>query len=236
MKDRYQVIVADPPYKFSDRLQMSDTKRGAAANYTTMTIAEIKALSIKDIADPEGCVMALWVPSSLLVNGIEIMQTWGFTVKSTYVWVKNKKEPFKDLLKNIHQSLVDEEELTKRTIKNVLNQIGDAAKDQMNNMMSFGMGHLLRQSHEIALIGINNNGIYSKLQNRSQRSVCFATNLKHSMKPDALHQSLEIMFPDTKKIELFSRRPRIGWTTLGNQCEGTMGEDINKSLTDLICQ
>lgn len=236
MKDRYQVIVADPPYKFSDRLQMSDVKRGAASNYATMTIAEIKALPIKDIVDPEGCVLALWVPSSLLVNGVEIMQAWGFTVKSTYVWVKNKKEPFKDLLKLVNKSLEEEEILTKKNIKNAITRIGETCKDQLNQMLQFGMGHLFRQTHEIALIGINNGGIYSKLQNRSQRSVSFATNLKHSMKPDTLHQSLEIMFPDTKKIELFSRRVRNGWTTLGNQCEDTMGEDINKSLTDLIYQ
>lgn len=237
MKDRYQVIIGDPAWHFGDRLQMSSVKRGAAANYATMTTEEIKALPIKEIADPNGCILALWTPSALLLDGLAVMQAWGFNYKSNYIWVKQKKAPFKDLLKNIHQSLIDEEELTKRTIKNVLNHIGDAAKDQMNNMMGFGMGHTFRQSHEIALIGTNNNGIYSKLQNRSQRSVSFATNLKHSMKPDTLHQSLEVMFPDTRKIELFARKPRNGWTTLGNQCAGaTMGEDINKSLTNLICQ
>jgi N6-adenosine-specific RNA methylase IME4 len=167
---------------------------------------------------------------------MDIMKIWGFQQKQTYIWCKNKKAPLKDLLKLVNKSLDAEDILTRQNIKSAIAHIGETCKDQLNQMLQFGMGRLFRQTHEIALIGINNNGIYSKLMNRSQRSVSFATNLKHSMKPDSLHQSLEIMFPDTRKLELWARRTRPGWDTIGNQCENTMGQDINKSLTDLICQ
>ena len=236
MKDLFQVIICDPPFSFGDKLQMSKVKRGAAANYSTMSIEEITALPIKDIADPNGCLLALWVPSALLQDGLAIMSSWNFTFKQTYIWTKQKKEPFKDLLNNIHKSLIDEDELSKRTIKNILSHVGDTCKDQMNDMLQFGMGHLFRQAHEIALIGINNNAIYSKLMNRSQRSVSFAPNLKHSMKPSNLHQSLELMFPTANKAEIFARHTRNGWTCIGNQCQTTMGQDIKDSLTDLIYQ
>lgn len=33
----YRVIVADPPWSFGDRLQMSGVKRGAESNYSTLT-------------------------------------------------------------------------------------------------------------------------------------------------------------------------------------------------------
>ena len=44
--------------------------------------------------------------------------------------------------------------------------------------------------------------------------------------------SLEIMFPASKKIELFARRERAGWTCLGNEVGSK--EDIRVSLSKLI--
>ena len=75
---KFQVIVADPPFSFSDSLKMSDVKRGADSNYVTMTIQQIKDMKVKQIADPNGAVLALWVPSSLLQEGLDIMKLWGF--------------------------------------------------------------------------------------------------------------------------------------------------------------
>ena len=63
-------------------------------------------------------------------------------------------------------------------------------------------------------------------------SVSFGENLKHSAKPEHLQDSLEIMFPQGKKLELFARRVRPDWTCLGN--EVCNGEDITVSLAKLI--
>ena len=74
--------------------------------------------------------------------------------------------------------------------------------------------------------------IHKHLANKSQRSVSFAPNLKHSAKPEHLQDSLDIMFPQGKKLELFARRVRPDWTCLGNEiCNG---EDITVSLAKLI--
>jgi N6-adenosine-specific RNA methylase IME4 len=91
MGKKYQVIVADMPWSFSDQLSMSDVKRGAKANYSTMAIKDIKKLPIEKIADTDGCLLALWVPSSLLKEGIEVMEAYGFHLKTTYIWTKTKK-------------------------------------------------------------------------------------------------------------------------------------------------
>ena len=96
--------------------------------------------------------------------------------------------------------------------------------------LAFGMGRLFRQTHEICLIGTSNNKIYKLLENKSQRSVCFAENLKHSAKPEALQNSLEIMFPKAEKLEMFARRTRSGWTCLGNEIDG---QDIRDALIKL---
>ena len=80
-----------------------------------------------------------------------------------------------------------------------------------------------------------NNEIYEHLKNKSQRSVCLASNLKHSAKPEDLQDSLDIMFHgnNNAKLELFSRRQRKGWYCLGNEAPMTKGEDIRESFKKL---
>lgn len=196
---QFQVIVADCPFRFSDSLKQSDTKRSAQSNYDTMTMSELKSLNVKGLADPKGAVLAFWVPSSLLEGGIEVVNAWGFSVRQTYIWVKTKKDP---------------------------------TDPDPNKNLGFGMGRLTRACHEICLICINNNGIYSKLKNKSQRSVSLAYNKGHSIKPPNLQDSLDLMFPNCLKIELFARRERQGWITLGNQVGQC--KDIITSINDTI--
>lgn len=232
---KFRVIVADPPWSFKDSLKMSDVARGAAANYKVMTISDIKQLNIKDYADPNGSVLALWVPSSLLQEGLDTMKAWGFKHKQTYVWVKTKKDVFANFKKWIRKSIIKHPQIAydKFAYMRAVEAIRDNLKNlPLKEFLSFGMGRLFRQTHEICLIGTNNNKIYKHLANKSQRSVDFGENLKHSSKPEALQDSLEIMFPKGKKLELFARRHRQGWTCIGNEiCNG---EDITVSLAKLI--
>lgn len=242
MSDKFQVIVADPPWAFFDKLKMSDVARGAAANYNTMTISDIKAMKVKEIADPTGAILALWVPSSLLQEGLDTMNAWGFKHKQTYIWVKTKTDVFKKVKTLISKDmkalikvfgLVNDVSTEKTRVKDFLSGTIHYVNsfDFNKDSLAFGMGRLFRQTHEICLIGTNNTGIYKSLKNKSQRSVSFGENLKHSAKPEHLQDSLEIMFPGTKMIELFARRSRAGWTCLGN--EVCNGEDIRDSLKKL---
>lgn len=248
MLNKFNVIVVDPPYNFKDMLSMSDVARGAEANYGTMTISQIKQLPIKSISAPDGAVLALWVPSSLLQEGLDIMKDWGFNHKQTYIWVKTKIDPLKDIRSLFFDSWKNDikplgnftDKSFKDTIKKSIKLVDIFTKGAklIQDTLAFGMGRLFRQTHEICLIGTNNNGIYKKLQNKSQRSVCFAENLKHSAKPELLQNSLDIMFPslgeNISKIEIFARRQRKGYLCLGNQAPMTYGEDIVISLNKLI--
>lgn len=237
MNKKFQCIVVDPPYGFKDKLLQSDVPRGASANYNTMSMLEIKQLPINTYADPDGAILALWVPSSLLQDGLDIMSAWGFKHKQTYIWVKTKKNPlsvFKKSLRKAALAAMKLSNLSGAVIKNELKSWAVALAERpidFNDMLSFGMGRLFRQTHEICLIGINNTGIYKKLLNKSQRSVSFGENLRHSAKPEHLQDSLELMFPNTEKLELFARKVRPNWTCLGNEiCNG---EDIHDSLKKL---
>jgi N6-adenosine-specific RNA methylase IME4 len=227
---KFQVIVADPPWSFKDSLKMSDVARGASSNYNVMTLNDIKNLPIKDFADPNGSVLALWVPSSLLQEGLDTMRAWGYAHKQTYVWVKTKKLPFKDWVKATVTHCGKIGYLAGIALKKALTE--KTVQFSFNDILAFGMGRLFRQTHEICLIGTNNSKVYKKLANKSQRSVCLAENMRHSAKPEHLQDSLDIMFPQVKKLELFARRHKPNWVCLGNEiCNG---EDITVSLAKLI--
>lgn len=90
----YQVIVADPAWGFNDGLKKMKrrVKRSAESQYVTMTPTQIAALPVKQLADPQGCVLALWVPGSMLSHGMDVMKAWGFKHKQVFVWVKLKKK------------------------------------------------------------------------------------------------------------------------------------------------
>lgn len=201
---KYSVIVIDPPWAASDKLTMSKTPRGAAANYKTLSIKDLESLPINKISNEKGTVLALWCLGSMLQEALDLMKAWGFKQKQTLCWVKTKKH------------------------------INKFANTPMKENLAFGMGRLFRQTHEICLIGVNNTGVYKKLKNRSQRSVCFDLNKGHSIKPELLQDSLDLMFPEASKIEIFARRERKGWVTIGNEVGATKGEDITKSLNDII--
>lgn len=231
---KFQIIVADPPWSLNDNLAMSLVKRGAAANYPTLSLDELCKLPIQDLADPEGCVLALWTLGSMVEDGLKVMKAWGFTQKQIFVWVKTKKEPFHrvealyktaiKLANNLNTNPVT-------TVKDYLKLLhGTVGVINLSSVLSFGMGRLFRQTHEICLIGINNTKIYKSLENKSQRSVCFDDNKGHSIKPEILQDRLETMFPNTNKIEIFSRRIRNGWVNIGNEISN---EDVRVSLEKL---
>ena len=224
---KFEVIVADPPWSFSDRLTMSDVARGAAANYHVMSNKDIEQLPIKNFIQADGSILALWVPSSLLQEGLNTMKAWGFTHKQTYVWVKTRKQ--KNLDSDFFKSV--KKILKAVKVKMPLSLVFSNFSVNLYETLAFGMGRLFRQTHEICLIGISSKKIYKQLNNKSQRSVSFGENLRHSAKPEHLQDSLEVMFPKSQKLELFARRHRPGWTCLGDEiCNG---EDIRVSLDKL---
>jgi N6-adenosine-specific RNA methylase IME4 len=51
----------------------------------------------------------------------------------------------------------------------------------------------------------------------STRNVVLAPRREHSRKPDEIHGSIESMYPNARKIELFARASRVGWDAWGDE-------------------
>ena len=98
-------------------------------------------------------------------------------------------------------------------------------KISSNGKPRVGLGGKVRYSHEILVIGHRGNPQKAKFQTPS---VITARITKHSEKPEVFWDVIEKMFPAAKRIELFARRPGIGWTSVGNQIP--VGEEMTVSV------
>lgn len=222
---------------FFDGLKMSEVKRGSESQYNVMTDQDIIDLNISSIV-ADDAVLALWIPSSKLQVGMDCMKAWGFDQTQTFVWVKTKKPDniFKALKKDIKIAMKlafdDRSYQDAVAFREIVEPLKMLDSFDLNDCLNFFMGRLFRQTHEIALVG-KRGKVYDKLENKAQRSVLLDINLKHSAKPEGLQDRLEIMFPKANRLELFARRVRLGWETVGLECPATLGEDIRDSIKRL---
>jgi len=90
-QSRFATILADPPWQFVNRTGKIAPEHRRLARYGTMSLDEIKALPVSQIAAPTAHLY-LWVPNALLPDGLAVMQAWGFTYKSNLVWHKVRKD------------------------------------------------------------------------------------------------------------------------------------------------
>jgi N6-adenosine-specific RNA methylase IME4 len=82
---QYRVIYADPPWAYDN----SGFDQSAEAHYPTMTIDEIAALPVGEIAALPS-VLYLWATVPLLPDALEVMNAWGFEYKTHRIWKKDK--------------------------------------------------------------------------------------------------------------------------------------------------
>jgi N6-adenosine-specific RNA methylase IME4 len=88
---RFSTILADPPWQFTNRTGKVAPEHRRLSRYTTMTLAEINALPVGEIAAPTSHLY-LWVPNALLAQGLEVMKSWGFSYKANIIWHKIRKD------------------------------------------------------------------------------------------------------------------------------------------------
>jgi len=86
MEGKYRLIYADPPWKYGDNL-VPDNYGAAIMHYDSLTIADLCALPVGQIAE-DNSVLFLWVTSPLLRDCFEVVRSWGFEYKASFVWDK----------------------------------------------------------------------------------------------------------------------------------------------------
>ena len=84
--NKYKTIYADPPWMESGGGKI---KRGADRHYPLMKTKDIIELPIHNLAE-DNCHLYLWVTNNFLIDGLEVMKSWGFTYKNKITWVKGE--------------------------------------------------------------------------------------------------------------------------------------------------
>lgn len=87
----FKTVLADPPWRFTNRTGKVAPEHRRLDRYSTMTLDGIKRIPVT------GCVatnahLYLWVPNALLPEGLAVMQAWGFRYVTNIVWAKRRKD------------------------------------------------------------------------------------------------------------------------------------------------
>ncbi len=90
-KRRFGTILADPPWRFKNKTGKVAPENKRLPRYTTMSVAEIAALPVSEIA-ARTAHLYLWCPNAILPDGLAVMAAWGFTYKGNIVWHKVRKD------------------------------------------------------------------------------------------------------------------------------------------------
>lgn len=176
----YQTIVADPPWEYGSFPTHLGGRYGDGTGthsktpmpYPTMTVEEIAALPVSELAAPDAWLF-LWTTGRYLHDAFHVADAWGFTYRQPFVWRKTgTPTPFPATLAPHHAEFL--------------------------LVCNRGKAQRLDTWHT--------NVIEAAMDRRSQ----------HSQKPEVFMDVIECVAPEPR-LEMFSRRARLGWDTWGNQ-------------------
>lgn len=189
----FGLIMADPPWSYEMRSAKGYAK-APEAQYQTMPLDQIKALPVEALAAPD-CLLWLWAVNPQLPQALDVLRAWGFMFKTAGTWLKRSTR----------------------------------------GKVSFGTGYILRSANEPFLIGTRGQ----PRTTRATRSAVIthderftgawddiwpngtvtieASVREHSRKPDEAYLACEDLMPAARRLDLFSRQTRPGWTAWGNE-------------------
>lgn len=186
-------IAADPAWKtknWSDPETEEQQKayRGAERHYATMTLDEIMAMPVKDIAARDAHCF-LWITGPFLKYAEAVLNSWGFQFSTdAFVWIK--------LLKSLG---ADQGQLM--TLAELI------------ELLNMGPGKTTRKNAEFCILGRRGN---PKRLAKDVFEVIVSPRQEHSRKPLEFYERVERYCPGPR-LDLFSRQQREGWTAWGNE-------------------
>jgi N6-adenosine-specific RNA methylase IME4 len=166
-EQRFGTILADPPWRFANRTGKMAPEHKRLARYETMTIEEICALPVAQVAR-DRAHLYLWVPNALLPWGLQAMQAWGFQYKTNLIWHKVRKDGGPDgrgvgfYFRNVTEMLLF-------GIRGKNNRTLAAGRRQVNFLATRKQEHSRKPDEQYALIESCSEGPYLEMFARGRR-------------------------------------------------------------------
>jgi len=192
MATKYKIIYADPPWSYKVWSEDKIGARGCAKKYyNTMSIEEICALKVSEIADQD-CKLFLWATPPCLPEALKVIQAWGFEYKTVaFAWVKLNKKSNPDQFSFLpHQSL----------------------------SRFYGIGHWTASNIELVLGALRPGGKLNRVS-KSISQMIISPLREHSRKPDEVREKIVKLCGDLPRLEMFCRYPAPGWDSWGDQIQ-----------------
>lgn len=186
-KGQFQVITVDFSWTYRDKLDGNDQMRGAPP-YPPQSVDEIVKFIRGPLArccDEKACVLGSWITGPISLD---------LTI-APVVQAAIEKLGFRPL----HERIWEKEEKSGKDFVG----LGRGIRWNAEKLQLYVRGDVV----------INETG--SKHGRPLQSTVFRAPIGKHSEKPQRAYDDLELLFPYTKRLEMFARAPRRGWTTTG---------------------
>lgn len=83
---KFPVIYADPPWRYENP-PIGGSNRSIENHYPTMTLEEICALPVADLATDDA-ILYMWATAPKLAECFEVLNAWGFEYRTNMVWDK----------------------------------------------------------------------------------------------------------------------------------------------------
>lgn len=84
---KYDIIYADPPWRYRNKKTGGSMISGSSSKYPTMSIEQICSIPIRQVAARDS-VLFLWATTPLKWEAFQVMNSWGYTYKTTIYWRK----------------------------------------------------------------------------------------------------------------------------------------------------
>lgn len=205
---KFNVILSDPAWQF--RVWNRDTGKGrsAEAHYRTMSLPDICALPVSEIAD-RNCVLFLWAVWPSLPDAFKVIDAWGFEYKTlAWEWIKLNKLWYKFL-------------------PGLFSPDSNAYQTFLPRLFSIGMGYYTRANPEPCLLAVKKGG-RAPVAVRNERNLLFAPLREHSQKPLEAYDKINRLYPNAwPRLEMFARNTAPAWMSAGNHLDGL---DLKDSL------
>ena len=213
---KFNVIYADPPWRFEPYSRETGMDRAPENHYPTMTLEALLDLPVPTIA-ADDAIIFMWATAPMFLDALYVMEAWGFLSF-------RPRDADGKLLRDADGKLIA---LSRNAPRYVTQQIW--GKDRV------GTGYWFRNRHEILIVGIRGD-IPAPTPGTQAESLIMAAVKDHSRKPLIFKAMIEGLFPNLPKTELFSRqaKPSDGWSDWGKEAPAQpLEEDIDGNVIPL---
>jgi N6-adenosine-specific RNA methylase IME4 len=156
----FACIVADPPWSFRGFNEIT-SERSVEAKYPTMTVADICALPVREVAARD-CHLFIWTTGPKLPETFKVIEAWGFKYSAMgFVWIKQKKSFDADQFRILPSAESD---------------------------LHVGLGYTTRKNAEFCLLARRGN---AKRRAADVREIIMAPVREHSRKPEEARVRIE---------------------------------------------